>query len=94
VLLLTTTGRRSGKPRTNAHVLPRWRRSRRDRLFGGSDLPPAWWLNLQRDARVSVLIGGDDLEGSGGAAAAGHDRLWPIVTTFPPRYAATWARRD
>ena len=26
--------------------------------FGGSDIVPAWWLNLQRDPQASVMIGG------------------------------------
>ena len=59
VLLLTTTGRLSGKPRTAALT---YFRDGADVVvvgsFGGSDLPPAWWLNLQRDPRASVLIRG------------------------------------
>ena len=50
VLLLTTTGRGSGRPRTATLT---YFRDGGDLVvigsFGGSELPPAWWLNLQRD---------------------------------------------
>ena len=89
VLLLTTTGRESGKPRTAALT---YFRDGEDLAvigsFGGSDLPPAWWLNLQRDPQASVLIGGTTSEVTARAATrAEHDRLWPIVTATHPGYA-------
>jgi F420H(2)-dependent quinone reductase len=56
---LTTTGRGSGRPRTATLT---YFRDGSDLVvigsFGGSDLVPAWWLNLQCDPRASVLIGG------------------------------------
>src|SRR5712691_4628122 len=56
--------------------------------FGGSDLPPAWWLNLQRDPRASVLIRGTTSRVTARAATAEeHDRLWPLVTEANPGYA-------
>ena len=56
--------------------------------FGGSDLPPAWWLNLQRDPQASVLIGGTTSTVTARAATAEeHDRLWPLVATTHPGYA-------
>ena len=89
VLLLTTTGRRSGKPRTAALT---YFRDGADLVvigsFGGSDLPPAWWLNLQRDPRASVLIGRTTSRVTARAATVEeHDRLWPLVTTTHPGYA-------
>jgi F420H(2)-dependent quinone reductase len=89
VLLLTTTGRRSGRPRTAALT---YFRDGADLVvigsFGGSDLPPAWWLNLQRDRRASVLIGGTTSKVTARAATAEeHDRLWPLVTAAYPGYA-------
>ena len=89
VLLLTTTGRRSGKRRTVALT---YFREGADLVvigsFGGSDLPPAWWLNLQRDSRASVLIGGTTWKVTARAATrAEHDRLWPLVTATHPGYA-------
>ena len=89
VLLLTTTGRTSGAPRT---AVLTYFRDGADLVvigsFGGSDLPPAWWLNLQRDSRASVLIGGTTSRVTARAATAEeHDRLWPIVTATHPGYA-------
>ena len=89
VLLVTTTGRKSGKPRTA--TLTYFRDG--DSLvvigsFGGSDLPPAWWLNLQGDPRASVLIGGTTSKVTARAATPEeHDRLWPLVTETHPGYA-------
>jgi F420H(2)-dependent quinone reductase len=89
VLLLTTTGRRSGTPRGAVLM---YFRDGADLVvigsFGGSDLPPAWWLNLQRDPQASVLIGGTTSKVTARAATAEeHDRLWPLVTTTHPGYA-------
>ena len=49
VLLLTTTGRRSGRAADDtAHLLRVRSRSRVVASNGGEDRPPAWWLNLLR----------------------------------------------
>ena len=89
VLLLTTTGRRSGKPRTSALT---YFRDGADLVvigsFGGSDVSPAWWLNLQREPQASVLIGvATSRVTARTATAEEHDRLWPLVTTTHPGYA-------
>jgi deazaflavin-dependent oxidoreductase (nitroreductase family) len=59
LLLLTTTGRRSGQPRTSPIMYlddgaGRWL------VFAskaGADADPAWFLNLQADPEVTVEIG-------------------------------------
>jgi deazaflavin-dependent oxidoreductase (nitroreductase family) len=89
VLLLTATGRRSGKPRTATLT---YFRDGADLVvigsFGGSDLPPAWWLNLQSDPRAHVFIGGTTWKVTARTATAEeHDRLWPLVTETHPGYA-------
>ena len=89
VLLLTTTGRESGKPRT---AVLTYFRDGADLVvigsFGGSDRPPDWWLNLQRDPQASVLIGRTTSRVTARAATAEeHDRLWPVVTTTHPGYS-------
>jgi len=86
---LTTTGRGSGRQRTATLT---YLREGGDLVvigsFGGSDLPPAWWLNLQRDRRASVLIGGKTSRATAREATAEeHDRLWPLVTETNPGYA-------
>ena len=56
-LLLTTTGRRSGEPRTKPLI---YGRSGDDYLVvasdGGADAPPAWYLNLQQQPEVEVQV--------------------------------------
>ena len=89
VLLLTTTGRESGKPRT---VPLTYLRDGADLVvvgsFGGSDQPPAWWLNLQRAPCASVLIGATTSKVTARDATADeHDRLWPLVTAAHRGYA-------
>jgi F420H(2)-dependent quinone reductase len=90
VLLLTTTGRRSGKRRTATLT---YFRHGADLVvigsFGGSNLPPGWWLNLQREPRASVLIGRTTSKVTARPATAEeHDLLWPRVTETHPGYAS------
>ena len=60
-LLLTTTGRRSGRPRTTPLIYV----AEDDRLaittenFGMRDRPAAWRLNVEADPNVTVQIGAD-----------------------------------
>lgn len=63
LLLLTTTGRRSGRPHTKPMVYTR----DGDRLLvyaskGGAPEHPDWYLNLAADPRVVVEIGPDRYE--------------------------------
>ncbi len=80
-LLLTTTGRRTGQPRTNGLT---YCRDRGDFIVvasnGGSDRPPAWLLNLQADPQVTVRVGRRVLSAT--ARVAGPEeqaQLWPLV---------------
>jgi len=56
-LLLTVTGRRSGEKRTHALI---YGRHGDDYLIvaskGGSDQPPAWYVNLKADPEVEVQV--------------------------------------
>jgi deazaflavin-dependent oxidoreductase (nitroreductase family) len=86
VVELTTTGRRSGEPRTVMLTSPlqegdtvvvvasRW----------GDDRSPAWLLNLQ--AEPSVLVDGQPWQARV-ADAEERARLWPLVTSRFPHYA-------
>lgn len=89
VLLLTTTGRRSGKARTTPLT---FLRDGGDIVviasFGGSDVPPAWWCNLRDDPRAWVTIGRRRTAVTARVATAGeHERLWPLITHTNPGYA-------
>jgi deazaflavin-dependent oxidoreductase (nitroreductase family) len=60
VLLLETTGRRSGAPRTSPLI---YLRDGAELVViaanAGHPSHPAWWLNLEADPRATVTIGGD-----------------------------------
>jgi deazaflavin-dependent oxidoreductase (nitroreductase family) len=60
ILLLTTTGRRSGQARTSPLIFQPYGA---DYLVvaskGGADQPPAWYLNLQSNPTVRVQIKDD-----------------------------------
>lgn len=89
VLLLTTTGRRSGRARTTPLT---YFRDGADLVViasnGGADRPPDWWLNLQQGPRAVVEIGTDKLAVTARtASAAERERLWPGITATYSGYA-------
>lgn len=58
VLLLTTTGRRSGKPRTTPLLyIDDGNRKVVVASYGGADQHPAWYHNLLADPEVTVQTG-------------------------------------
>lgn len=82
-LLLRTTGRRSGTIRTNALV---YARDGDEYLVvaskGGSDLPPAWLLNLEAMPKVEIQIGRKRQEATAKVLRPSdpdYKRLWKIV---------------
>jgi F420H(2)-dependent quinone reductase len=88
VLLLTTTGRKSGKPRTTPLrfidegsaflvIASNW----------GSEQPPAWLLNLQANPSVQVQDM-DKVMPARARVAEGeeHDRLFKKLAASEPRY--------
>jgi len=94
VLLLTTTGRRSRKPRTTPLT---FFRDGEDLVVigsnGGADRAPDWLLNLREHPRAIVTIGDVRLPVSAATAAAEQrERLWPLITATYPGYAAYQAR--
>jgi deazaflavin-dependent oxidoreductase (nitroreductase family) len=85
--LITTTGRRTGDPRTTATlylrdgdhvVLPA--------SFGGRSDHPTWYLNLKANPNVVVQIRGDHLElVARDATDQERNRYWPkLVSIYPP----------
>ncbi len=95
-LLLTTTGRRSGEPRT---VPLSYVRHRDDIVVvasnGGADRDPIWWLNLQANPKASVQIEGATLRVSARAADAREEQeIWPILHAENFFYARHRANTD
>ena len=88
VVLLTTTGRRSGKRRTVPLC------SFRDgddvvviASYGGLDQPPAWWLNLEANPHAELQDGRTRRAVTARNAGPGErERLWAEVTSRAPGY--------
>jgi deazaflavin-dependent oxidoreductase (nitroreductase family) len=87
-LLLTTTGRRSGKK----HTVPLLYLRDGSNLvaiasFGGKPRHPDWFHNLMRDPNVTVQIGGDRYAATAREAKAEERaRLWPRAAAVWPDY--------
>ena len=89
VLLLTTTGRRSGKARTTPLT---FFRDANDLVViasnGGADRPPDWSLNLQQAPRAVVEIGTDKVAVTARRASEHErERLWVVITATYAGYA-------
>ena len=87
-LILTTRGRRSGAERLNPLI---YGRHGDDYLVvaskGGSDAPPAWYLNLQADPEVEVQVLGDRFHARARTASSEERAaLWTTMTREWPAY--------
>jgi deazaflavin-dependent oxidoreductase (nitroreductase family) len=98
VLELTTTGRRSGQPRSVMLTSPH---SDGDRIVivaskGGEDTHPAWLLNLRENPQVVVSMkGAPDVPMLASVASREErERLWPIVAEKYANYAGYQAKTD
>jgi deazaflavin-dependent oxidoreductase (nitroreductase family) len=90
ILLLTTTGRRTGRSRTN----PLTFFADGDDVVvvasnGGLDRSPAWWLNLRRNPVASIEIGRERRPvRARRASREEHARLWAAIVGRFPVYAS------
>ena len=94
VLLLTTTGRKSGKQRTTPLLyIEDGGRYVVVASVGGAPKHPAWYLNLRDDPRATLEVGGRRLAVQ--AETAGpeeRERLWHGLTAMYPTYDRYQAR--
>jgi deazaflavin-dependent oxidoreductase (nitroreductase family) len=95
-LLLTTTGRRSGEPRTSALIFGR---DDDDYLvvasMGGAPNHPAWYLNLTADPAAEIQVRGDRMPVEARTASdAEKPRLWQIVNEVWPNYDVYQSRTE
>lgn len=88
VLLLTTTGRRTGLQRTAGLIY-----QQHDDFYvvvasnGGQDFHPNWYLNLRKEPKVRVQLKGEHFDARASTATPGQKaELWPIMTAIWPRY--------
>ena len=85
--LITTTGRKSGRPRTT----PTLYLTDGDRVilpasFGGRDANPAWYLNIESNPQVHVQIRAQHLDLTARDATDDErKRYWPrLIKMYPP----------
>ena len=78
VLALTTTGRKSGEPRSSvAGYLRDGDSYAIVASNAGADRPPAWWLNLQADPACELNVDGDRFRARAREADGDeYERLW------------------
>lgn len=93
-LLLTTTGRRSGRPRTTPlNYLEDGDRFVVVASYGGDDRDPQWLRNMRADAAASVQIGARHHAVQGRVATAEEKaRYWPQMVEMYPGYDKYQAR--
>jgi len=90
VLLLTTTGRRTGRVTTTPLT---YLETDDGELAvvgsnGGEDTPPSWWLNLLATPDATITVGtASEPVHARPATAEEHERLWPVITGINPGYA-------
>jgi deazaflavin-dependent oxidoreductase (nitroreductase family) len=86
--LVTTTGRKSGLPRTTATLyLQDGERIVLPASYGGRSENPAWYVNLKADPRVRVQVRGTVWEMTARDATDAERRLyWRKLTRIYPPY--------
>jgi F420H(2)-dependent quinone reductase len=96
VLLLTTTGRKSGKSRT---VPLNYTREGSGYVLigsvGGAPHHPAWYLNLRANPNAEVTIRRDHVQvAARDAEGEERERLWRAMTDLYPGYDAYQAKTE
>ena len=96
LLLLTTTGRRTGERRTT----PMMFHPDGDRLLliasnMGAPRHPDWYRNLEADPHVTVEVGDETYDATAvPATGEEHERLWSILTASYPFFTDHQAKTD
>jgi deazaflavin-dependent oxidoreductase (nitroreductase family) len=87
-LLLTTTGRKSGEQRTTPLIYaPHGDAFMVVASKGGSDAPPAWYLNLLETPAVEVQVKGDRFSARARTANAEEKpEMWKAMAAEWPDY--------
>jgi F420H(2)-dependent quinone reductase len=89
VLLLTTTGRKSGEPRTTPlNYFPDGDQMVLVASNGGRDQHPAWYLNLRANPAATVQRKSETLSVTARVASADEKaELWPRIVDWYKGYA-------
>jgi deazaflavin-dependent oxidoreductase (nitroreductase family) len=96
ILLLFTTGRKSGEERANALI---FEPDGADYLIvaskGGAPEPPAWFLNLEAEPEVEVQVRGDRFKAHARTATPEEKpRMWQKMTAAWPDYDSYQEKTD
>jgi deazaflavin-dependent oxidoreductase (nitroreductase family) len=88
VLILTTTGRRTGERRSTPLI---YGKEGEDHVVvaskGGAEEHPSWYLNLSEDPEVTVQVLGDRFNARARTATADEKpSLWQLMTERWPAY--------
>lgn len=88
VLILTTTGRRSGEPRSTPLI---YGKRGEDHVVvaskGGAEEHPAWYLNLSEAPEVTIQVRGDRFKARARTATAEEKpELWTMMAERWPAY--------
>ncbi|ASR34952.1 nitroreductase [Prauserella marina] len=88
ILILTTTGRKSGQPRKFALI---FQENDGDYVIvaskGGAEAHPGWYLNLVENPEVGVQVKGDKFTARARTASVEEKAaLWPKMTAVWPSY--------
>ncbi|MBA0124510.1 nitroreductase family deazaflavin-dependent oxidoreductase [Haloechinothrix sp. YIM 98757] len=96
VLVLTTTGRKSGATRKSALIYQEYGDSYVVVASkGGADTHPDWYLNLRANPRVEVQVGAETFAAEARTAGAEERaELWPKMAAVWPDYDKYQASTD
>jgi deazaflavin-dependent oxidoreductase (nitroreductase family) len=95
-LLLTTTGRKTGRSTTTPLI---YEQAGDDYVVvaskGGAPTHPGWYRNLAKNPKVEVQVKGDVFEAQATTATgAERERLWKLVSKQWPDFDAYQARTE
>lgn len=95
-LLLTTRGRKSGEERTTPLIYaPYGDAYTIVASKGGTDEPPAWYLNLSAEPEVEVQVLGDRFKARARTASAEEKaQIWATMVSEWPAYDEYQARTE
>lgn len=97
ILVLTTTGRKSGAERRSAMI---YGQDGADYVViasqGGAPAHPNWYLNLSTNPDVEVQVLGDRFRGRARTAEDGEERarLWSLMTSVWPSFDVYQSRTE
>lgn len=95
-LELTTTGRKSGQPRSVMLTSPLQEGETYVVVAsrGGDDIHPAWFLNLRDNPQVEVRVVGQPERRMRARVASAEERarMWPLITSKYRNYAGYQTR--